>query len=57
VEHDAKPDPGCVAVDEEQLVEVRHLEDGSSRQGAFERLECVLRVLVPCKGVARGEGG
>jgi hypothetical protein len=57
VEHGAKPNPGRVAVDDEQLVEVRHLEDGSSRQGAFKCLERVLRVLVPCEGAAEEKAG
>jgi hypothetical protein len=36
VEHITKPDTGCVAVDGEDLVEVRHLEDGSRREGVFK---------------------
>jgi hypothetical protein len=57
VEHSNDPNAGRIPVDDEELVEVRHLENGSRREGALKRLERVLHLLVPCEGVAVQEAG
>jgi hypothetical protein len=57
VEDSAEPDARRVAVDDEQLVEVWHLEDGARCEGVFERLECALSLRVPRESNLAEESG
>ena len=46
LKNSTKPRPGCVAVDNEDLVKVRHLKHKVCREGALEHRECRCRLIV-----------
>ena len=46
----AETDTGCIAVHDEQLVEVRHLEDGPCREGLLEGLERLATMQITPRG-------
>jgi hypothetical protein len=52
VKDGAKPRARGIAVHDEQLVEVRHLEDWPCRKGLLEGLEYLGRLRVPRESVA-----
>ena len=51
----AEPRAGRVAVDDEDLVEIGHLEHGARGERALERLEGRLGVVVPLERVSAQE--
>ena len=59
MEDGAKPDAGCVAVHDEKLVEVRHLEDMPCREGLLQGLKrrgclCILGKSVTAQEAGQG---
>jgi hypothetical protein len=55
VEDDTKPRAESVTVHHEHLVEIQHLQHRPRREGAFERLEGGLSVIIPSKRVSPQE--
>jgi hypothetical protein len=57
MKHDDESRARGVAIDDEPLVEVRHLKECRCHHRPFEELECLLRLVQPLECLTFEEGG